>query len=80
MCEHTPMPNTHIKWLAAPYDHSDVTPANIPIFGKSTVKILNNPVIFGGSPPERLSFVESQRGRVRRLELLTREDYRIEPS
>ena len=28
----------------------------------------------------RLSFVEDQRGRVRRLELLTREDYRIEPS
>ena len=60
MSKHIPMPNSHSRWLVASYDYSDVTPANIPIFGKSTVKILNNPGILGGSCPYQVTLVESK--------------------
>ena len=55
MSEHTPMPNAHSKRIAAPSDVFERTPSIIPIFEKTNSKLMKNPVIFGGSPPEKLA-------------------------
>ena len=47
------MSTSHSKSLDTRSYDSDLTRTKITIFDKTTKMILNNPVIFGGSPPEK---------------------------